>query len=108
MSGIGRGGSVSRHRADSCHPECPFRVKRNPWATGGAFVYDPKAVHNGATRNLVWWVRSEEEANRAVAYPLNSLSKMVTPELEFPLRAGLKYAEVPGTPDVIRYVFEGS
>ena len=39
--------------------------------------------------------------------PLNSPSKMVTPELEFPLRAGLKYAEVPGTPDVIRYV-EGS
>ena len=44
-----------------------FRVKRNPWATGGAFVYDPKAVHNGATRNLVWWVRSEEEANAARA-----------------------------------------
>ena len=56
----------------------------------------------------MWRVRSEEEANRAVAYPLNSPSKMVTPELEFPLRAGLKYAEVPGTPDVIRYVFEGS
>ena len=30
---------------------------------------------------------------------------MVTPELEFPLRAGLKYAEVPGTPDVSTSVF---
>ena len=82
-----------------------FRVKRNPSPLGGAFVYDPRDVFYGVTRNLVWWVPSEDDAHRAVAYPLNSPSKMVTPGLKFSHQAGL--LEAPITMHVIDYIFRG-
>ena len=63
-----------------------FRVKRSPFSAGGAFVYDPRTTFHGVARSLVWWVPSYEAAKKNRAYPLNSPSKMVTPELEFPLR----------------------
>ena len=81
-----------------------FRVKRNPVAPGGALVYNPQDVFFGVTRNLVWWVPSGDETS-LIAYPLNSPSKMVTPALEFPDRAGV--LEVPDTADVVGYVFRG-
>ena len=74
-----------------------FRVKRNP-AGRGAFVYDPRTEFSGVTRNLVWWVPEEN-----AAYPLNGPSKLVTPGLEFPARAGLP--DAPDTSDVVGYVF---
>ena len=74
-----------------------FRVKRNP-AGRGALVYDPRTEFSGVTRNLVWWVPEEN-----AAYPLNGPSKLVTPGLEFPARAGLP--DAPDTSDVVGYVF---
>ena len=81
-----------------------FRVKRNPSASGGAFVYDPRDRFQGVKRNLVWWVPSGA-IETLIAYPLNGPSKLVTPSLEFPRRAGL--VESPDTQDVIAYVFRG-
>ena len=81
-----------------------FRVKRNPVAPGGAFVYNRQHVFFGVTRNLVWWVPPGDEAS-LMAYPLNAPSKMVTPGLEFPGRAGV--LEVPDTADAVGYVFRG-
>ena len=81
-----------------------FRVKRNPVAPGGAFVYNPRDEFYGVTRNLVWWVPSGD-VTALMAYPLNGPSKGVTPGLEFPSRAGL--LEVPNTADVVGYVFRG-
>ena len=82
-----------------------FRVKRNPSSLGGAFVYSPKYVYRGTTRNLVWWVPLLENVYTVKAYPLNSPSKMVTPGLTFPSFAGLR--KTPRTASVISYVFEG-
>ena len=81
-----------------------FRVKRNPAAPGGAFVYDPRDRFQGVERNLVWWVPSGD-IGELTAYPLNGPSKLVTPKSEFPGKAGL--AEFPSTPDVVAYVFRG-
>ena len=81
-----------------------FRVKRNPVVPGGAFVYDPRDVFAGVTRNLVWWVPSGD-VTALTAYPLNGPSQLVTPGLEFPARAGL--LDVPDTTDVVAYVFRG-
>ena len=81
-----------------------FRVKRNPTAPGGAFVYDPRDRFQGVERNLVWWVPSGD-IGALIAYPLNSPSQLVTPGSEFPGRAGL--TEFPNTPDVVAYVFRG-
>ena len=81
-----------------------FRVKRNPAALGEAFVYDPRDRFQGVERNLVWWVPSGA-IEALMAYPLNGPSKMVTPSLEFPGRAGL--VEFPNTHDVVAYVFRG-
>ena len=81
-----------------------FRVKRNPTAPGGAFVYDPRDRFQGVERNLVWWVPSGD-IGALIAYPLNSPSQLVTPGSEFPGRAGL--TEFPNTPDVVSYVFRG-
>ena len=81
-----------------------FRIKRNPAAPGGAFVYDPRDRFQGVERNLVWWVPSGD-IEALIAYPLNGPSKLVTPRLEFPGRAGL--AEFPSTHDVVAYVFRG-
>ena len=81
-----------------------FRVKRNPTAPGGAFIYDPHDKFQGVERNLVWWVPSGD-IGALIAYPLNSPSQLVTPGSEFPGRAGL--AEFPNTPDVVAYVFRG-
>ena len=76
-----------------------FRVKRNPIGRG-AFIHDPRVKYFGVTRLLVWWV-----PERDAAYPLNSPSKMVTPGLEFPGRAGL--LDYPDTSEVVGYVFRG-
>ncbi len=81
-----------------------FRVKRNPAALVGAFVYDPRDDFQGVTRNLVWWVPLGD-VGALTAYPLNGPSQLVTPALEFPARAGL--LEVPDTTDVVAYVFRG-
>ena len=81
-----------------------FRVKRNPLAPGGAFVYNPRDVFFGVTRNLVWWVPSGD-VTALIAYPLNGPSQLVTPALEFPGRAGL--LDIPNTADVVAYVFRG-
>ena len=81
-----------------------FRVKRNPAASGGAFVYDPRDTFQGVERKLVWWVPSGA-IEALIAYPLNGPSKLVTPSLEFPGRAGL--VEFPNTQDVVAYVFRG-
>ena len=81
-----------------------FRVKRNPSPLGGAFVYDPRDTFQGVTRNLVWWV-PKGDVTALTAYPLNGPSKLVTPGLEFPARAGL--LKVPDTTDVVGYVFRG-
>ena len=69
-----------------------FRARRNPLPDRGAIVYDPRTSFGGVKRNLIWWVPSIEEARRNKAYPLNSPSKMVTPGLEFPMRAGFSSA----------------
>ena len=45
-----------------------FRVKRNPTAPGGAFVYDPRDRFQGVERNLVWWVPSGD-IGELTAYP---------------------------------------
>ena len=82
-----------------------FRVKRNPVEPGGAFVYDPRTRFLGVARNLVWWVPLGE-LSALTAYPLNSPSKMVTPGLEFPIRAGVSAA--PNTAQVVAYVFKGT
>ncbi len=76
-----------------------FRVKRNPIGRG-AFIYDPRVKYFGITRLLVWWV-----PERDAAYPLNSPSKMVTPGLEFPARAGL--LDSPVTSEVVGSVLSG-
>ena len=81
-----------------------FRVKRNPVAPWGAFVYDPRDVFAGVTRNLVWWVPLGD-VTALTAYPLNGPSQLVTPGLEFPTQAGL--LDVPDTADVVAYVFRG-
>ena len=81
-----------------------FRVKRNPVAPWGAFVYDPRDVFAGVTRNLVWWVPLGD-VTALTAYPLNGPSQLVTPGLEFPAQAGL--LDVPDTADVVAYVFRG-
>ena len=81
-----------------------FRVKRHPVAPGGTFVYDPRDVFAGVTQNLVWWVPSGD-VTALMAYPLNGPSKLVTPGLEFPDRAGL--LDIPNTADVVAYVFRG-
>ena len=81
-----------------------FRVKRNPAALGGAFVYDPRESFHGVKRNLVWWV-PQGDVTALHAYPLNSPSMLVTPGLEFPAQAGV--LEVPNTSDVVAYVFHG-
>jgi len=75
-----------------------FRVKRNPVGEG-CFVYNPRTKFNGVERFLVWWVR-----NDTTAYALNSPSKMVTPELNFPQEElGAKYASIANP--VIDYIF---
>ena len=81
-----------------------FRVKRNPVLPGGAFVYDPRTRFYGVERKLVWWVPGGDIAE-LTAYPLNGPSKMVTPGLEFPVRAGVAIA--PDTSSVAAYVFDG-
>ena len=81
-----------------------FRVKRNPAALGGAFVYDPRERFHGVERNLVWWV-PQRDVTALHAYPLNSPSMLVTPGLEFPAQAGV--LEVPSTGAVVAYVFRG-
>ena len=84
--------------------ESEFRVKRNT-AGRGAFVYVTRVEYSGVTRNLVWWVPDEDAAHEDNAYPLNSPSKLVTPGLEFPARAGL--LDAPDTADVVGYIFQG-
>ena len=81
-----------------------FRVKRNPFPSGGAFVYNPKDVYGGVARNLVWWVPDEDHAYESKAYPLNSPSKMVTPELPWPRESGL--VVYPQTKEVVDYIFK--
>ena len=56
------------------------------------------------TQNLVWWVPSGD-VTALMAYPLNGPSKLVTPGLEFPDRAGL--LDIPNTADVVAYLFRG-
>lgn len=75
-----------------------FRVKRNPVGIG-SFVYDPRTRFSGVERLLVWWVPEEGKV-----YPLNSPSKMVTPELRWPREDGV---DAPSTAAVVDYVFHG-
>lgn len=75
-----------------------FRVKRNPVGSG-SFVYDPRTRLSGVERLLVWWVPEEGKV-----YPLNSPSKMVTPELRWPREDGV---DAPSTAAVVDYVFHG-
>ncbi len=82
-----------------------FRVKRNPTPPGGAFVYDPRERFQGTLRFLVWWVPLADDAAPLDAYPLNSPSKLVTPNLEFPARAGV--LDPPDANAVVSYVFLG-
>ena len=97
-------GEIVREEVGSTVSGREFRVKRNPTAPGGAFVYDPRDRFQGVERNLVWWVPSGD-IGALIAYPLNSPSRLVTPGSEFPGRAGL--TEFPNTPDVVAYVFRG-
>lgn len=75
-----------------------FRVKRNPVGSG-SFVYDPRTRFSGVERLLVWWVPEEGKV-----YPLNSPSKMVTPQLRWPREDGV---DAPSTAVVVDYVFHG-
>ena len=57
-----------------------FKTKQNPKGEG-VFVYDPRIRFNGVERNLIWLVLDD------IAYPLNSSSKMLTPNLKWPREA---------------------
>ena len=82
-----------------------LRVKRNPTPPGGAFVYDPRERFQGTLRFLVWWVPLGDDPAALDVHPLNSSSKLVTPNLEFPARAGV--LDPPNTSAVVSYVFLG-
>ena len=82
-----------------------LRVKRNPTPPGGAFVYDPRERFQGTQRFLVWWVPLGDDPSALEVYPLNSPSKLVTPNLEFPARAGV--LDPPDTSAVVGFVFLG-
>ncbi len=75
-----------------------LRVKTNP-AGRGVFVYHPKTRFYGVERLIVWWVPEPGQV-----FPLNSPSKMVTPDLPWPREAGV---EAPRTYSVVDYVFRG-
>ena len=75
-----------------------FRVKRNPLGDG-CFVYDPRTRFLGVERLIVWWV-----SGTGKGYALNSPSKMVTPDLKFPMDDGIPG---PDTGQVVDYVFKG-
>ncbi len=80
-----------------------FRVKYNPSALGGAFVYSPKTRYRGVQRNLIWWAPVPKRGGTVKVYPLNGPSQMVTPGLEFPMRAGLTKA--PQAYKVNKYIW---
>lgn len=75
-----------------------FLIKANPVGEG-CFVYDSRTDYDGVKRYLVWWAPSDK-----TAYPLNSPSKMVTPDLNWAYEDGYV---APQTTDVIEFIFNG-
>lgn len=75
-----------------------FEVRTNPQGAG-LFVFDPQTRYHGVERQLVWWVTEDGRA-----FPLNSPSKMVTPDLLWAREVGV---QAPATSDVVAFVFEG-